>query len=153
MDVLYALDDILIPLGICVVLPIVIVWLIMNKKRNETNKRAEIILAAIDKNSDIDTDALLKKLEAQPSHSKTIKERLLNKLLIGGICSALGLGLIIFTTIVKFMLEGITDGVFILYFIGIPLLLIGIVFIIIFYYSKRYLAKELEAEEKGKEKE
>ncbi len=30
-----------IPLGICVVLPVMVVWLSMRKSMNETNKRAE----------------------------------------------------------------------------------------------------------------
>ena len=50
--ILSQLAEILVPLGIVVVLPVLIVWLDMRKKANDTNKRTEIVLAAIEKNSD-----------------------------------------------------------------------------------------------------
>ena len=34
--------DILLPLGVCVVLPVMIVWLITRARQNETNKKTEI---------------------------------------------------------------------------------------------------------------
>ena len=56
------LEDILVPLGICVALPVMIVWLVMRKKTNETNRRTEIVLAAIEKNSEIDVEDFFKKI-------------------------------------------------------------------------------------------
>ena len=47
-------EEVLIPIGICVVLPIIIVWLNMRRKTNETNRRTEVLLAAIEKNPDLD---------------------------------------------------------------------------------------------------
>ena len=38
---------ILVPLGICVVLPVMIVWLVTRARQNETNKKTEIMLKAI----------------------------------------------------------------------------------------------------------
>ena len=40
--------DILLPIGVCVVLPVTIVWLIMRTRQNETNRKAEIMLKAIE---------------------------------------------------------------------------------------------------------
>ena len=37
---------ILVPLGICVVLPVMIVWLVTRARQNETNKKTEIMLKA-----------------------------------------------------------------------------------------------------------
>ena len=48
-----AYTSIIISLGICVVLPVLIVWLIMRKQTNDTNKRTEIILAALEKNPNL----------------------------------------------------------------------------------------------------
>ena len=48
--------DALIPISICVVLPILIVWLIGRVKQNETNRKAEIMLKALDNGAKIDTD-------------------------------------------------------------------------------------------------
>ena len=36
-----------VPLGICVALPVLIVWLVVRARQNETNRRAEILLKAI----------------------------------------------------------------------------------------------------------
>ena len=64
--------------GIFVVLPIIIVAIVARAKTNATNKRAQIALAAIEKNSDVDLEEFFKKMN-QPRPS--IKERLLDKLL------------------------------------------------------------------------
>lgn len=42
------MEDILLPIFICVVLPVMIVWLVTRAKQNETNKKAEIMLKAIE---------------------------------------------------------------------------------------------------------
>lgn len=57
-----ALTSIIVPLGVVVVLPIVIAYIAYKKKQHETNKRTEIIMAAIEKNSDIDEQEFLSKL-------------------------------------------------------------------------------------------
>ena len=68
--------DILIPIGICVVLPIVVVWLNTRKAQNETNKKTEIMLKAIEAGATIDTDLF----KNQQAPAKTIKEKLLSRL-------------------------------------------------------------------------
>ena len=72
-----ALTSIIVPLGVVVVLPIVIAYIAYKKKQHETNKRTEIIMAAIEKNSDIDVQEFLSKLNPP---QKTYKERMLNRL-------------------------------------------------------------------------
>jgi hypothetical protein len=59
-------------LGIFVVLPTFIVWLVSRYKKHETDKRAEIALAAIEKNSDVDIEAFFKKMTPT---EKAIKEK------------------------------------------------------------------------------
>ena len=81
------LTAIIVPLGIVVVLPIAIAYIAYKKKQHETNKRTEIVMAAIEKNSDIDVQEFLSKLNPP---QKTYKERMLNRLhqeiLWGTIC-------------------------------------------------------------------
>ena len=55
-----ALEDILIPLGIVCVLPIMLVWLSVKRRMNETNARTQIALAALEKHPDMDVEELLK---------------------------------------------------------------------------------------------
>ena len=47
-----------VPIVLGFTLFILIVWLIIRNKRNETDKRAEVVLAAIEKNPDIDAEEL-----------------------------------------------------------------------------------------------
>ncbi len=39
----------LIPIGVCVVLPIMIVWIVFKAKTNNDNKRADVLIKAIEK--------------------------------------------------------------------------------------------------------
>lgn len=78
--ILSKLENILLPLGICVALPVMIVWLVMRKKTNETNRRTEIVLAAIEKNSEIDVEDFFKKMNPA---QKTLKEKLMQRFLWG----------------------------------------------------------------------
>ena len=56
--------SILVPISICCILPIMVIWLITRRKMNETNSRTQIALAAIEKNPDLDIEELLKNLDA-----------------------------------------------------------------------------------------
>ena len=52
------------------VLPIVVVWLVIRHRMNETNSRTQIALAAIEKNPDMDNEELLKKFSRSENCSK-----------------------------------------------------------------------------------
>ena len=54
---------ILIPIACGCVLPIMVVWLAIRKSMNETNQRTQIVLAAIEKNPDMDIEELMKKID------------------------------------------------------------------------------------------
>lgn len=135
-------EDILTPIGICVVLPIIIVWLNMRRKTNETNRRTEVLLAAIEKNPDLDMEDLIRKMNPK---SKTTKERLMGRLLWGLVFIAIGTSLLL-SDIYVYTTGGVIGPVDL--FTSGCLLLIGISFVAVFFISKRMLAKEIEAEEK-----
>lgn len=48
--------EILVPIGICVVLPVMIVWLVNRTRQNETNRKTEIMLRAIESGATIDAE-------------------------------------------------------------------------------------------------
>lgn len=81
------LEAILIPLGVCVALPVLIVWLVYRHKTNKDNKRAEVLIEVIKANGGIDADKLA---EAFGEKRKTLKERLASYLLRGCIFSLTG---------------------------------------------------------------
>lgn len=107
------LTAIIVPLGIVVVLPIAIAYIAYKKKQHETNKRSEIVMAAIEKNSDIDVQEFLSKLNPP---QKTYKERMLDRLhqeiLWGTICLIGGAVCIIATVTTSFIngYEGMDIG-------------------------------------------
>ena len=51
----------LLPIVMGCTLFVLVIWMIIRNKKNETNKRAEVVLAAIEKNPNIDVEELLKK--------------------------------------------------------------------------------------------
>ena len=137
-------EETIVPIGICVILPIIIVWLIMRRKTNETNKRTEVLLAVIEKNPDLDMEDLIRKMNPKP---KTTKERLMGRLLWGLVFIAIGTSLLL-SALYQDNLGGAGPEYFPIYCGSGCLLLIGISFVAVFFISKRMLAKEIEAEEK-----
>ena len=138
-DVIYSL----VPIFCGCVLPIVIIWLSVREKMNETNARTQIVMAAIEKNPDMDIEELMKKMTPK---QKLLKEKLLSKLLWGCITSVVGLGLI---GLGVYLLghgsdqdEALTSLAF-----GVILLAVGGAFIINYGVGKKMLAKEIEAEQ------
>lgn len=77
---------------ICVVLPVAVVLINALSKINEDNKRAQILIKAIESNKDIDTDKLI---EATKKVSKAPREILNSRLLRGCIFSFIGVALAI----------------------------------------------------------
>ncbi len=137
-----------IPLGICVVLPVMVVWLTMRKSMNETNKRAEIALEAIRNNADIDVEEFFKKMTPE---KKLIKEKLLAKLQKACIFLVLGLGLLVFAGIKGYQGNCHPDTIEVPALVGTISTLIGGALLIVYFISKKSLAKEIEAETKALE--
>ena len=145
------MDEILIPIGICVVLPVMIIWLINRTRQNETNRKAEIMLKAIEAGATIDADFF----KSQQDHKgpKTIKERLLRRLSGGCISSFIGIALVAVGIVNYVNWDGsvATDSGVTAMIIGGVLLGIGISLIIVFSVGKKMLAREIEAEAKALE--
>ena len=130
-----------------VVLPILIVWLNNRKKINETNQRTQIVLSALEKNPNLDVEELIKKM-APTQKKKLLKEKLLTKLLWGGIIAFVGFCLFVSTLWLDCLGGADPEMLFLLYVVGGVLFGIGLAFIINYLVGKKMLAKEIEAEEK-----
>ncbi len=137
--------DALIPICICVVLPTLVIWLIGRVKQNETNRKAEIMLKALDNGAIIDSD-YFKGL----SGSKTIKERLLGRLTGASVTGVLGLALILVALIPDWPGEWVFSDspAPMLVILGGILLAIGIALFIVYFTGKKLMAKEIVSEEK-----
>lgn len=86
------LVDILVSLGVCVALPVLIVWIVMRAATNSDNKRAAVLIEAIKNNADIDADKLAESFGKKPrTPEQLFQSRLLKGVLFtfGGVASAI----------------------------------------------------------------
>lgn len=135
-----------IVLGTAVVLPITIVSLVHRKKIESEKNRKEIILAALEKNADINIDDLIKKMNKP---EKLIKEKLLSKLESGSVMSLIGLGLIGSGLWLDYAGGSNPMSLRGMYIGGACMIAIGIANLITYFAGKKSLAKEMEAEEQN----
>ena len=144
MSIIDSLVPIIVPLACGCVLPILIIWFGIRQKMNETNQRTQIILAAIEKNPEMDIEELMKKISPK---KKLLKEKLLTKLLWGCITGLLGLVLIGLGTWLGIVGGYDPSDILMAACFGCVLMAIGIAFLISYNMGKKMLAKEIEAEE------
>lgn len=84
------MEDILVPIFICAIMPISIVLIVMLAKMNTDKQRTRIIIKAIEANSNIDADKLAESLRKP---QRTPREILNLRLLRGCIFTLIGIGL------------------------------------------------------------
>ncbi|MBQ3765574.1 MAG: hypothetical protein II874_02405 [Bacteroidales bacterium] len=133
-------NEFLTTIGICVVLPVLIVWIVGRVRQNATNRKAEIMLKAIESGVEIKPDLF----KTSRPKKASIKKGLLEKLNGACITGMLGFALLLlmllgslrgafanYLPLATAMLLAVSAGLFVSYFAG-----------------KKMLAKEIEAEEK-----
>lgn len=135
MDSIYVLEDIIVPCAVCVVLPVLVVWLVFRSRNHMIDRKTEMVVKAIECGQAIDPDVFFSSGKSR----KTIKMALLGKLQSGIILLLAGAGLMIAAPFVEFN--------YTLYIGGIMLAL-GVGFIVSFFVGKRWMAPEIEAEQK-----
>ena len=137
--------DIIKPICIFVVLPIVLCLLYLRNKRYESEKRTEIVMAAIEKNGDIDVQEFFKNLNKP---KKSVREKMILQLhwevLLGTVFTIFGLVVFIALGVMSFV-GGIVDNNVIAMSCcwGIPTLALG-VGLLIAYFSGKKMLKELK---------
>lgn len=136
---MFWLVQILVPIGVAVVLPIAIVAIVFRSALASERNRKEIVLAALEKNPDIDVEQLMKNLKKS---EKLIKEKLLARLERGCLCCLMGVAFM-----VLYFFLGVQGEDFITV-VGAALIAIGIAFLISYFVGRRMLAKEMLAEER-----
>ena len=149
------LIPILVPIFCGCILPIMIVWLNSRRRILEDKSRTQIVMAAIEKNPEMDIEELLKKIapERKPKKmaptqkKKLLKEKLLTKLLWGCITLLLGVGLAIFCLCTSFGGGMTPSNLWFSGFMSTIMIAVGIAFLINYFIGKKMLAKEIEAEQ------
>ena len=131
------MEDILVPIFICVVLPVAIVAIVYSSVMNNDNKRAQVLIKAIESNCGIDADKLA---EALQRPRKTALQILNLRLLRGCIFFLTGIvlcciGIISFCVGVKFL----DEPVFIPLVLGGPSLVIGLSYLIVYFVTRKQI--------------
>ena len=127
----HALIEILVPIGICVILPLGIFWLYYRAQMNKENKRTEIIMKALESNSNIDTDSLVKALE---NTSQTPQGRRYARLQRGCQYTLLGIALCV-VFLISNGKEIDSDMAFMMKFTGAASIAVGISYLIVYFVS------------------
>ena len=146
-EIIWTIEDLIPFLGI-IALCIVIVVLYFRKKHNEIEKRSEIIKTVLEKDSGSVPEELLKTLN-KPKRS--LKERLLSKLLWGMICTLIGLVLVVavYPKVADFLIysEVCEDKADFLT-LGFVSLAVGAGLVVYYFIARRVLRSEIEKEER-----
>ena len=124
------MTGILVPIFICVVLPVAIVLIVFLYNMNSDNKRAEVLIKAIEANKDIDTDKLAEAF-SKPRRSPR------------SIFTLCGLGFVIFGLVGlanDFTIR--MEPVMIPMICGASCLAVGISYLIVYFVTRKQLADE-----------
>lgn len=130
------MEGILVPIFICVVLPVAIVAIIYWERVNNDNKRTQVLIKAIEANNDIDTDKLA---DALSRPRKSAREILNGRLLRGCLFTLIGVACEIIALVSYFSDQACPpmNAVIIFVIAGGISLAIGISFLIVYFVTRR----------------
>lgn len=140
---MFWLVQLLVPIGVAVVLPIAVVAIVFKSVLASERNRKEIILAALEKNPNLDVEDLVKRMKKS---EKLIKEKLLARLEHGCLCCLMGVAFVLL-----YFFPSVQNEFLII--AGTALIAIGIAFLVGYFVGRRMLAREMEAEEQSMNKE
>lgn len=126
----------IVPIFVCVVLPIAIVMIIALTVINRDNKRSQVLIKAIESNKGVDTDKLVESLEKQPRKSS---REILNQRLLRG-CIYTFTGVVLGVTAVCNFCAGLVfsaDGAMLIMILGGVSLAIGVSYLIVYFVTRK----------------
>ena len=131
---------ILLLFGAVPVVVLVGIIMLLKNRRYKIEQQSKLISQMIEKGgaANLDYKAMVEALNVSDSRKKTLKKSILKHLEYGSLCSLVGLFLLIFGGYTSNNHPIIAGGL---------LLTVGVAFLIMFFISKNYLKKEIEAEE------
>lgn len=129
--------DILVPIFICAVMPVAIVFLVFYPKINSDNRRAQVLMKAIESGNSLDADKLAQALNApqETTPKRTPQEELNRRLHIGILGCLLGVALISVTLISDSYLSDEMGFFFML--IGSLLAAVGLSYLIVYFVTRK----------------
>jgi Flp pilus assembly protein TadB len=130
-------QTLIVALAVCVILPVLIVWIALRARQNEVNRKADLLLKAMEAGIPIDQELLKPARKA-----RSVKQGLLDKLTGACVMTGMGAAFLLLHFIAPASLLSGYPGV------GCIFIAIGIALFISYFVGKNMLAKEIEAEEK-----
>lgn len=130
--------EIIVPIGVCVVLPVMVVWLVFRSRNHIVDRKAEVLLKAIENGQDIDPEMFASDDRSKRT-KRSLKMNLLDKLQAGIILVIMGAVLVAGAMVIP--------GKDSLFIIASILLAIGIGFCVAFFVGKKWMEAEIKAEE------
>ena len=142
--ILNNLFNALIPIGICVILPIIVITVAMRTRRHEVDKKTEVMLKAVENGAQLDP-AFFENAARAGGREKTVKDKLMGYLITACITSGIGLLLSIVSIVFLALKEDLNPAAILVLLIPCAILLaVGIAFFIVYYIGKKKIwAKEL----------
>lgn len=128
----------LVPIAVCVVLPVTVVWLTTRMKMNNDKLRSEVLIKAIETNKDIDADKLAEAL-ARPA--KTERDVLFSRLKRGVLFSVLAV-LCTILAIVVYLTDFESNAQNVLALVAAGSYAIGIGNLVVYFVSKPHILGE-----------
>lgn len=134
----------LVPIFVCVVLPVSIVWLVSRAGVNKDRQRSQVVIEALKNNPDIDINEILKTYSVK---EQTPQEKLQNRLLRGVLFSILAVAITVF---VIFDVYGLgNQGMLVLDIVFYGL---GISNMVVFFLQRKHLAESQQNNNNTEEK-
>ena len=149
---LEALIQALVPIGICVVLPILIIALVLRNRRNEVDKKTELMMKAIENGTTLDPSFFQ---QTSCCRKKTVKDKLMGWLLAACITTGIGVMIAAVMTLALSLtgeFQKDADNVLFLIFPAV-LIAVGIAFFIVYFIGKNKTWKKELAELDAKKSE
>lgn len=123
-----------IPIFICVVLPVAIVWIVYRASMNKDNRRAEVLIKSIEANNGIDSEKLA---EAMSTRERTPYELLNLRLLRGCIFSFVGVALLVMNILLEYWgYRGLP--IVTAYIVGAVSIAVGVSYLIVYFITRKH---------------
>ena len=141
---LRSLIDALVPIGLCVILPIIVVSLAMKTRRHELDKKTEVLLKAVENGAQLDP-AFFENATKVGHKEKTVKDKLAGYLIAACITAGIGLLIALVSVIYMTLKVDLNPAVILVLLVPCAILLgIGIAFFIVYFVGKKKIwAKEI----------
>ena len=133
-------EDAVVPIFICVILPCFIVWVSINGKKHELDKKTELALKAIENGAEVDPNFF----SNIKSSTEGFKEKVFSYMKKGIILSSIGILFLLMGFIMRKMIQ---DAIVGFYSTAAIFIVLGNAFFLIYLIAKKKFSAEIAKEE------